>query len=288
MTTLLDVQGIKANSVFAILAIVQRDCKIGIKPTAITFGVGTKRTILARYGSDVFKNSADPVGLVGTNGKVINGESFLQLLVNSCDNAISVEDFLAQNNSNGLNCCLVNDPESNNTTVTIGDELERWIKAIPEDQTRFARCVGIGIEGIFARGNCHDQEAPLYVVRSGRSYYTISGRYSGFSQYYNILSAARLTYKEACDIAASNPGAKVIGPKPIAYAIKLKGPYHPGEYVESVSKRGFYNIRSPKDAKAYTTRAAALKAAKLLPSGHDPVIVKFTFNDDGSDCIEEA
>ena len=284
MTTLIDVQGIKARTVFAVLVITQ---ELFEPQSSTTFGVGTRREILKAY-SPIAASGPNPMGLRSLSGHSLTGEDLLELLATSCSKAITVEDFLIRNKCSGLECHVSQGEEAFHAMVHTSEQLEQWIISLPKDRYMDAVCTGVGVSKFVHDEDNGHKEIPLYVVQQGRKYYEIYNGYGSFSRYTNIFTAAKLTLTEALAILAENPGAALVGPKPVVYALKLTGSYHVGQFVERVSGMGFDATADPRRAQTYTSRSSALKAAQRIPGGNNPVLVRFTYNDDGSDCILDS
>ena len=155
MTTLIDVQGIKAGTVFAVLVIAQ---ELFEPQSATTFGVGTRREILKAY-SPIAASGPNPMGLRSLSGHSLTGEDLLELLAKSCSTAITVEDFLIRNKCSGLECHVSQGEEAFHAMVHTSEQLEQWILSLPKDRYMDAVCMGVGVSRF-----AHDEDSGCEAV----------------------------------------------------------------------------------------------------------------------------
>lgn len=283
MDKLIDIQGIQAGKVFAILCFAQDYWGENNYPDML--GIGTRRQVLQACSKTV----SHAFAVRSWDGHYLSEEEFLQMADDACRNAIPVEQFLAENDITGLRCCLRNKGnigDSDTVVAFTSQELESWILSIPEDRREDALISGLGLTQ-FAR----ETETTKYIVRNGRMYY---GPFCGggmLSRRCNMMGALKMSKDEAIEVTKEEyDTAEIIActPRVVCYAIKLAAGKFTGQYIEEISTYSFETTDNIGYAQTYSSKSSARKVMKHIPSDHAPVVMKFSFNEDGSDCIEET
>ena len=283
MDKLIDIQGIQAGKVFAILCFALDYWGESNYPDML--GVGSRRQVLQACSKTVSHGFA----VRSWDGHYLSEEEFLQMADNACRDAIPVEQFLVENNTTGLRCCLRNKSnigDSDEVVVTTSQELENWILSITEDRKEDVLISGVGLTQ-FAR----ETEDTKYFVRNGRMYY---GPFCGsgtFLRRFNMIGALKMSREDALEITKEEyDTAEIVActPQVVCYAIKLTAGKFEGQYIDEISTYTFETTDNIGYAQTYSSKSSARKAMKHIPSDHAPVVMKFTFNEDGTDHIEQA
>ena len=263
ITKIIDLQGIKAKNAFVVMGI---RCRYddGYGYQFITLGTGTRRELLKQFSAYSTAGADTPTDFQRWDGKGYTAGELLQVVNDTCKDAISLEDFLRLNDCMGMACYLSRDGQNaldGEYVVHTSEDLDEWIQTA-QNQAEAYDGVTLNFHPLWTDHFVHtDSRAEdKYFVRDKGKYIMPK---EGMMYYCSFQNAPQLSWDEAVRLVASHPGFKMVLAKKSAcvYVVRLTAGAYAGDYVSKMTKNTVSFACDVRRAHSYTTRKAAEDAA---------------------------
>lgn len=280
ITKIIDLQGIKAKNAFVVMGI---RCCYGFVYQFITLGTGTRRELLKQFSAYSTAGADTPTDFQRWDGKVYTAGELLQVVNDTCKDAISLEDFLQLNDCMGMACYLSRDGQNaldGEYVVHTSEDLDEWIQTA-QNQAEAYDGVTLNFHPLGTDHFVHtDSRAEdKYFVR-GKGKYVMHKENTTY--YYSFQNAPQLSWDEAVRLVASHPGFSMVPAKKstCVYVVRRTAGAYAGYYVSKMTKNTVSYACDVCRAHAYTTRRAAEDAASRFLEERGAVVEKV--------CLKEA